>query len=209
MLIDFNFLIQKYSLNINGVIHAGAHHGQEYIYYKQNNINDIIFFEPVQSTFKVLQDNLKNDQNVICVNKALGSENKKTLIYTTPQHDGQSSSILEPHLHTQQYPNIKFTSQEEIEVIKLDDYMKENALGNNFNLLTMDVQGYELEILKGSTKTLEHVDYIYTEINTNYLYKNCVLVGELDEFLSKFNFRRVETNLTHVTWGDAFYLKTI
>jgi len=207
MLLDLKSIIQFYKLKIKGVIHAGAHHGQEYIHYKENNIDDIIFFEPVKSTFETLYNLLKEDVNVKLVNKALGSENKKAIINITTQRAGQSSSILEPYLHKAMYPNIQFTSKEEIDVIKLDDYILENNIDSKFNLLNMDVQGYELEVLKGSVKTLEQIDYVYTEINTDYLYKDCVLVDELDSFLSKFGFKRVETNLRHGNWGDAFYIK--
>ena len=49
--------------------------------------------------------------------------------------------------------------------------------------------------------------YIYTEINTNTLYKDCALVSEIDEYLSKYGFIRVETSMTPFEWGDALYIK--
>ena len=33
---------------------------------------------------------------------------------------------------------------------------------------------------------LNNVDYIYSEVNSDYVYKNCALVTELDEYLLKF-----------------------
>ena len=45
------------------------------------------------------------------------------------------------------------------------------------------------------------------EINKVHLYKNCVLVNELDEFLSGFGFKRVDQNWIGGTWGDGFYIK--
>ena len=44
MLLDFDNLIKKYKLSINGVIHIGAHYGQEFWTYKKNNIQNVIFF---------------------------------------------------------------------------------------------------------------------------------------------------------------------
>ena len=35
-----------------------------------------------------------------------------------------------------------------------------------------------------------------------------VLMKEIDEYLKKYNFKRVETSLSGNTgWGDAFYVK--
>jgi len=54
------------------------------------------------------------------------------------------------------------------------------------------------------------VKYIYTEVNSDYVYKNCGLVSEIDEYLEKFGFSRVETSWCGSTgWGDAFYIKPL
>ena len=71
----------------------------------------------------------------------------------------------------------------------------------------MDVQGYELEVLKGGTKTLEHVDYVYCEVNRDEVYENNAYVEELDEFLSEYNMKRVETDWAGDIWGDALYIR--
>jgi hypothetical protein len=76
-----------------------------------------------------------------------------------------------------------------------------------FNMINIDVQGYELEVFKGGVNTLETVDYIMTEVNRAEVYENCPLIEELDDFLNKFNFTRVETTWDGVTWGDALYIK--
>ena len=47
---------------------------------------------------------------------------------------------------------------------------------------------------------------IYTEVNTKYIYENCALMTEIDEYLGTFNFHRVETKMTKHGWGDALYI---
>jgi len=54
-------------------------------------------------------------------------------------------------------------------------------------------------------KQLEYVDYVYTEINTSDVYKDCAHVVDLDQFLGGFGFSRVATKETNEGWGDAFY----
>ena len=71
----------------------------------------------------------------------------------------------------------------------------------------MDVQGYELEVLKGGTKTLEKVDYVYCEVNRDEVYENNAYVEELDEFLKGYNMERVMTSWEGQIWGDALYVR--
>jgi hypothetical protein len=75
--------------------------------------------------------------------------------------------------------------------------------------LNIDVQGYELEVLKGAKKCLENVYYIIVEVNRAELYQDCPMIGDIDDFLSVFGFSRVETEWRHnrENWGDALYVK--
>ena len=78
--------------------------------------------------------------------------------------------------------------------------------------MNIDVQGYELEVLKGSAKTLEHIDYIMSEVNRFTLekpleYINCAQISDLIQFLSSFGFQFVEVNWAGISWGDGFFIK--
>ncbi len=78
----------------------------------------------------------------------------------------------------------------------------------DFNFLNLDIQGAELKALKGMEEYLNKVDYIYTEVNEDYVYKDCALVNELDEYLKLFGLYRVETKwCENYKWGDALYIR--
>ena len=47
MLISFASLKQKYDMHIKGVIHIGAHFGEEVKDYVDSGIDEMIFFEPL------------------------------------------------------------------------------------------------------------------------------------------------------------------
>ena len=68
----------------------------------------------------------------------------------------------------------------------------------------MDVQGYELEVLKGGEHYLNNIDYIITEVNRDEVYDGCAKIEELDAFLQKYTFIRVETTWDGKTWGMRF-----
>jgi FkbM family methyltransferase len=206
MIIDLVSLKNKYDLKINGVIHIGAHFGQEFKTYINLQIKNLIFFEPIPNTFEILKNNI-GDQAIL-VNTALGNFDGEVEMFVEQANQGQSSSVLEPVLHLNQYPHIKFTNKIKVPITKLDNYISKNIDNvGNYNMINIDVQGYELEVFKGSEKTLNNVDYIMTEINRDEVYKNCSKIDEMDLYLSEFRFKRVETNWAGGTWGDAFYIK--
>jgi FkbM family methyltransferase len=203
MILDFNKLVNKYNLNIKGIIHIGGHHGQEYELYKLLDI-PILFFEPLSFNYNILFEKIKNDPNVLSFQCALGNENRMVTMNVETINQGQSSSILKPKKHLEQYPHIVFDYIEEVNMFRLDDI---DVNLSKYNFINIDVQGYELEVFKGSFKTLKNIDYIISEVNRDEVYENCAQINELDNFLSNFNFKRVETDWAGNFWGDAFYIK--
>jgi hypothetical protein len=72
----------------------------------------------------------------------------------------------------------------------------------------MDVQGYELEVLRGGSNTLQYIDYLYCEVNRNEVYEGNAYIQELDDYLSSYSMKRVETSWwDDGDWGDALYIK--
>ena len=64
-----------------------------------------------------------------------------------------------------------------------------------------------MEVFKGAKNTLNEIDYIICEVNRDVVYYGCPMVDELDDYLNKYNFKRVETTWDGNTWGDALYIK--
>ena len=190
-------------MDIKGVVHIGAHYGQEIPEYVNNGIKNITVFEPLSNNFSVLESNLRNvNVNISGHQVALGSEKGKAIMHLS-SNECQSSSILKPKEHLIDHPYVTFNGTEEVEVDILDNYDIKSA-----NFMNIDVQGYELEVFKGSTETLKNIDYIYCEVNRGEVYEGNPLVEDLDEFLSEYGFSRVETFWPDdFKWGDAFYIK--
>jgi len=205
MLIDLHTIIKTAPSKIRGVIHIGAHYGQEYADYLRAGIENMMFFEPVKSTYEKLLEVVVTTDKVRAYNLALGNYTGKAEIFIEKANNGQSCSLLEPGTHLDSYPHIKFDHpKEEIGITTLDNIEFDMS---QFNMLNIDIQGYELEALKGAVETLPFIDIIYTEINVGPVYKNCCVVGDLDAFLAAYGFERVLTHMAHKTWGDALYLK--
>lgn len=204
MILSFTTMVKKYNMDIKGIIHIGAHRGQEIEEYVDNGIQDIIMFEPVSLNFNILEKRMADvNANISAYQVALGNEEKNVTMYLS-DNDLISSSVLRPKVHLQLHPGVGFPGTEEVEMKKLDSFAEETQ---NFNFINMDVQGYELEVLKGGAETLKHVDYVYCEINRDELYEGNAFVEDLDEFLSGYNMERVETDWAGTLWGDALYVR--
>lgn len=218
MLLDFLELNKKYNFNITGVLHIGAHTGEEYPLYLTLKIPRIIFFEPIPLCYSNLCNYIANINKInghlelpeiTCHQYALGNIND-TLPINISKHDtvasvyGASSSLLKPKKHLEQHPAISFEDTLDVEVHRLDDL---NGGIKQCNFINIDVQGYELEVFKGASKTLNNIDYIVTEVNIDEVYEDCAKMYELDDFLRAYNFERVETCMGGGLWGDALYIK--
>lgn len=202
MLLDFEKLVTDYKMNIKGVIHVGGHHGQEHELYDKFKIKNVIYFEPLKKNFSILKNNVPD--NSILFNCALGNYEGKVIMNVESNNDGQSSSIMEPHIHLEHYPEIVFDGREEVDIKMLNNFKIDFKY---FNFLNIDVQCYELEVLKGSDRILKFIDYILIEVNKVEMYKNCPLVGNIDNFLYNFGFVRKESLWVGDSWGDALYIK--
>jgi FkbM family methyltransferase len=202
MLLNLDSLKEKYDLKIKGVLHIGAHIGQEFQTYERLGIKNVMFFEPIKNTFNRLKENVGD--KAILINTALGNKEGEVEMFTETINEGQSSSVLEPDYHLVQHPSIQFDGKETVKMTKLDKFIEHKE---KFNFINIDVQGYELEVFKGGSEYLNTIDYVMTEVNRAELYKGCAKIEELDSYLGSYGFNRVETTWAGGTWGDAFYIK--
>jgi len=120
----------------------------------------------------------------------------------------QSSSILELYKHLEEHPEVIEIERRQLKTITLNTlYENNNIHYDRYDFINLDIQGAELKALKGADKILPYIKAIYTEVSTKELYKNCVLLPELDEFLAKNGFKRIIISMTHNYWGDALYIR--
>jgi FkbM family methyltransferase len=206
MLINFKDIVNRYG-KPNGIIHIGAHLMEERDAYLSYGLNNTIWVEANPNIYldiKYINDINTNEK---CFNYAISDKDDEVVNFKIT-NNGQSSSILDLELHSFYYPSITVIETLNVKTKRMDTLIKENNLKiENYDFLNIDIQGAELLALKSFGNLLNDVKFIYTEINTNKLYKDCALVGEIDDYLLKYGFNRIETVMTQVEWGDALYIK--
>jgi len=200
MLLDLKKLINKWDIKITGLAQFGANTGQEVPLFESLGITNIHLIEPYLPAFDKLYDTY-GDKGYHFYMSAVSNTWEMGEIYVANFNDGQSSSLLKPKIHKEYYPDIVFDEKQEVQIWPIDEF----HFKSDVNFFVFDIQGNELNALKGATETLKHIDYIYTEVNREELYENCAMVEDLDNYLTEF--RRVETKWKRKGFGDALYIR--
>ena len=109
----------------------------------------IVAVEPIRKTYKNLITNIKLNKflNIKSLNIALGEKNGTVKIYTHKVND-MKSSISPRKTELNNY----LTSQE-VKLKTIDSIVDEMKI-NKVNMLKIDVEGYEMNVIKGATHTI-------------------------------------------------------
>ncbi len=212
MYVSLKEIINKYNISIKGIIHLGGCKGEELFSYFKNDIKNIILIEANPELIKFLKIksffyNTFTKMNIDVENFAATNIDGDTLNLNITNNI-QSSSILKLHKHSILHPEVKVVKEVEVKSKTVNSLFNRSYDINNYDFMNLDIQGAELLALKGSNKILQSIKAIYTEINYDEIYKDCALIDELDEYLKKFNFKRVFTTTPESEyWGDALYLR--
>jgi FkbM family methyltransferase len=202
MLISLDLLVYKYNIKFKGILHIGAHECEELFFYeKYINRNKILWIEALKDKVEISKMRFPN----IFIENAVVSDKIETVTFNR-SNNGQSSSFLDLGLHKDLHPHVWYIESFQTETKLLKDIICNYNI--DYNFLNLDIQGTELKALKGMEDYLKNIDYIYTEVNSDYVYKDCSLIDEIDNYLDIFGFKRVEVVwYEKCQWGDAFYIK--
>jgi len=204
--IPFSDIRDKYGVSFKNVIHIGAHKAEEMGEYVKNGVEKVVWIE----ANPLLIDGLRNvvGDNDIILQAVVSDVDDQECIFNCATST-QSSSILEMDLHNKFFPRIKVEDTLTVKTVTLETLFAKNELKlEDFDFLNIDIQGAELLALKGAGNHLSHFKAVYIEINTDHMYKDCALVGEIDEYLLGHGLKRVETIMWKTQpWGDALYVQ--
>jgi len=203
MFIKVSELSKYWSMAPTGVLHVGAHLAEEASDYEKFSWLPVIWVEAQPDLVAKLVSKLDASKHKV-IEAAIWEEDGVAFKLHIASNS-QSSSLLNFGSHSDSYPDITFVSEIDVMTKRLDSLLKKEEMPNFVNL---DIQGVELSAIKSLGNLLLSVDYIYTEVNKNEVYKDCTLVKNLDEYLSVNGFERVSTRwYLKEGWGDALYIR--
>lgn len=170
------------------VIDIGANIGYYTLLFARlvGDTGKVYAFEPDPYNYRILEKNIQINgySNVILERKAISIKSQKSKLYVKNDHAG--SSMMKQ--------NIDKADGIDIDVISLDDYSKSNSITPNF--IKIDIEGHELNALKGMKCILQSSDKIKIMIEYNPLIKKYFHIDPMDSlnFLNGLEFQFLDLN---------------
>jgi FkbM family methyltransferase len=206
-ILDLPALLGRHGVAARGIIHVGAHEGEELPTYLKLGAKKVLLVEANPLLVARLRSRAKTVPEVTVAQCAVNDVDGPVALHVLSKDE--SSSILPLKLHQKIYPHVVENEVIEVPGRRLDGLMESLALDPaEFNVMCLDVQGAELRALRSAPKTLESIDAISVEINFVEMFVDCAQVEDIDNYLGDRGFDRVAT-LTpyHPAWGDALYVR--
>jgi FkbM family methyltransferase len=180
------------NIKFSNLIDVGSNKGQFIILSSEfQNLDNIYSFEPQKDQLKIQKKLFKNNKKIKFYNFALGSKNKKLKFYFTERKDSSSLLKINKNLTNKKSYNIQY---ERYITVKDGYSVFKNLKFNKPVLLKIDVQGYELEVLKGFKKLLKKINFILLEVSNKNLYLNQSSIISILNYLKKKNFKKINNN---------------
>ncbi len=147
--------------------------------------NDIFIFEPISSNFKFIEQVNERTSRWILINKAAGTATGKTQINIANRITASSLLRLNSDNKGTYGEALSPRGREDIEITTLDLEIPKDKI---VEILKLDVQGFELEVMKGGIDTLKRTKVIVFEVNNHQGFAGAPTYFEIDTFLRERNF---------------------
>jgi FkbM family methyltransferase len=116
----------------------------------------------------------------------------------------KSSSLYPPDPTFKKAEWLAFNEQIEVKTQTIASFCKENAI-NKIDFIHLDVQGAELDVLKGAGAFLNTVCGIWLEVENVSMYQGQPLKNEIETFMKRANFFKAK-DMAFDDYGDQLYL---
>ena len=221
--LNFDDLLKDKISNNPIIFDVGGNKGQSIEKYLKIFDKPIIHsFEPIKTEFDYMCSKFKNNKNIFLNNFALGDKIEEKEFNVTAKTGNSSFNKINLGTDWLKLKSKKYNTSEEgyvtsvqkVNVIKLDDYCKDNNI-SLIDLVKIDTQGYEDKVLKGSLNSIKQnkIKAIVTEIMFDNVYDKYFSFSDIEKFLVPYNFRMVGIDLSNnnlfsglAFFSDVYYL---
>jgi FkbM family methyltransferase len=168
----------------------------------------IVSFEPLSDKFAKLEAASADDRLWECVRVALGT-NAGTATLNVAGNWASSSLLPMNPRHSLAEPRSSYVETQEVEVATLDVASARFLRRDDRVYLKLDVQGAELDVLRGAARTLAQVEVLDVELSVVPLYDGAPLFGDVVSYLDDrgFGLFEIEPGFTHARTGAILQLE--
>lgn len=171
------------ALPLGSAIDVGANKGQFSLLVRAHHATAPVHaFEPLEEAAAVFERLFSVDPDVTLHRFAAGPVTAQAEIHVSGRAD--SSSLLPiSEMQDRAFPGTAAVATRTIPVRRIDDVLKDWTPIRPL-LVKLDVQGFELEALKGMPDLLASADYVYAELSFIPLYEGQPLAAEVIAWLA-------------------------
>lgn len=201
------------------IIEAGGYDGTDSVKIAKAWPKGQLFsFEPVPQLFSRIRKKIRSFPNITCFQKALSDRTGHAIFYLSQRGGcvGGSSSLLPPKEHLKVDSSVSFPNVIEVETISLDEWAREHGI-DRVDFLWLDMQGYELNMLKAS-KLASNATAIYMEVEFIEAYEGQYLYEDIKLWMKENRFHLMATNFDEDNiakemkerrryWADALFVR--
>ncbi|MEM9403006.1 MAG: FkbM family methyltransferase [Pseudomonadota bacterium] len=172
------------------VVDIGANRGQFALMVRKVCPDARIYsFEPLPGPADRYERLFESDDQASLFRKAIG-EVETTMRMNVSMRDDSSSLLPITEEQISVFPGTGHSGTLDVQVAPLSSALEEEDIQSR-SLLKLDVQGYELEVLKGCATLLGRFDEVYVECSFIELYGGQSLASDIIAFLSGQQFNLV------------------
>jgi FkbM family methyltransferase len=195
-------LVRNYNVRPKNILHVGAHLAEESSEYDKYFNAPVLWIEAQPQLCLELKKRLNPNMNTVIEACVLDKDDE--LLSFNISSNSQSSSLLNFGTHLINHPEVLVSERVNVKTKKLETILQGKDVPDFINL---DIQGVELRAIKSLGDLINQVEVIYTEVNKRQVYENCDLIQDVDGYLKKHGFRRIDTRWKiKAGWGDALYV---
>ncbi len=194
---------------VRGVIHVGAHVGQERERYSQYGLH-VLWVEPLPDHFALLQRNIAAFPRQRAIQCLLTDQDDVEYPFHVTSNAGGSSSILPLDMHKDIWPDVTTTRTVTLRSKTLPTALREHQVDvSAYDALVMDTQGSELLVLLGAAPLLRAFGYIKAEVADFEAYTGCCQLSQVASYLADNGFREHARNVIAQHPGGGRYFDIV
>jgi FkbM family methyltransferase len=148
----------------------------------------MISIEPIAEAYEKLSARAAHDPKWTTICCAIGESDGELTLHIAG--NSASSSFLDMlPLHEEAAPGTAYVGDERVPVRRLESLLPEYVSTGSRIYLKIDVQGYELAVLRGAGAWLKALAAIQLELSLARLYEGAPMASEVDAFVSGSGYR--------------------
>ena len=177
---------------VNTVVELGSRDGLDAVWLHKHFNAEVVCWECHPDLVLDVKEHIQFFPEIELVDKAVWSE-QTTLEFNIVVNGNVGASSVFKARNEKGRPQLEQKTVT-VETETLEAWWQTHRKGKTIDLLCLDLQGAEIEALKGATSLLPNVKYIITEGCRNPEYEDAPTLEDIRGFLAEYGFQEIGNN---------------